>query len=209
MRQRSLQFLATLAALLGLMAAPPARAVVPMLTPQPASARGPMPHTLEDPAVQAKWSAAQHRLYDRVWAEEQSAHDWRLLARGTNVELRYDANSLHRDGDDVYVLQSSQVLNPRGSDFLARTFQYHGPNRVHALINDLEFDCVAPREQMFAQWLDDPVGDIVQLRHGPGRWQPLSATFRGMRSRFCLAEGLPATTLASELAAWHQISPSR
>ncbi len=123
--------------------------------------------------------------------------------------LRNDADSLRRNGDDVEGLQSSRVLNRRGSDFLARTFRYVGPGRVRGLINDIEFDCAAPRGRTRAQWLDDSAGDILQLRHGHGRWLATSAHFGAIRRQFCAAEGLPATTLDSESAAWHGICAGR
>ena len=205
--------LATLAVLAGLaapaQAADPVHAVAPPQPPNTSALGLPEPHTLADPGVQATWSASQHRLYDHAVADEHAPHDWRLIARGTNVVLRYDANSLHRDGDDVEVLQTSQVLNPRGSAFLAHTFQYAGTGQVHALINDIEFDCAAPRQKMLAQWLDDSAGDILQLRYGSKRWGPLGVHFATMRIQFCAAAGRPATTLASELAAWHKASAAR
>lgn len=210
---RTLATLALLAALPGLaapaQAADPVHAVAPPQPPGTSALGLPGPHTLADPAVQAAWTPAQHRLYRHAVADDHAPHDWRLIARGTNVVLRYDANSLHRDGDDVQVLQTSQVLNPRGSAFLARTFQYAGTGQVHALINDIEFDCAAPRQKMLAQWLDDSAGDILQLRYGSKRWGPLSADFADMRLKFCAAAGRPATTLASELAAWHKTSAGR
>ena len=210
---RTLATLALLAALPGLaahaQAADPVHAVAPPQPPGTSALGLPGPHTLTDPAIQAAWTPAQHRLYDHAVADDHAPHDWRLIARGTNVVLRYDANSLHRDGNDVQVLQTSQVLNPRGSAFLAHTFQYAGTGQVHALINDIEFDCAAPRQKMLAQWLDDNAGDILQLRYGSKRWGPSSGDFADMRLKFCAAAGRPATTLARELAAWHKTSAGR
>ena len=210
---RTLATLALLAALPGLaalaQAADPIHAVAPPQPPNTSALGLPGPHTLADPTVQAGWTAAQHRLYDHAVADDHAPHDWRLIARGTNVVLRYDANSLHRDGDDVEVLQTSQVLNPRGPAFLAHTFQYAGTGQVQALINDIEFDCAAPRGKMLAQWLEDSAGDILQLRHSSKRWGPLSADFADMGLKFCAAAGRPATTLASEVAAWRKTSIGR
>ena len=189
---RSMLRLATLLALMR---------VLTVTTPSYA-AELPGPHTLEDPAIQAQWSPAAHRAYNRARADAAAPHDWKLIARGTNVVLQYDADSLRRRGDDVEVLQTSQALNPRGWDFLEGHLEYRGVTRVQAMINDIEFDCVAPREQLRVQWLEDPAGNMLRVMDGPGRWLPLTSDFAAMRGRFCNLEGLPGTTPASEVTAF-------
>ncbi len=140
---------------------------------------------LGDPAIQATWTPLQRLAYVATKDAASAPHDWQPLDRGTNVVLRYDRNSLLRQGDVVSVLQDSSALNEQGSAFLAHTFLYRGTAQVHAMYNYLEFDCTIPRGRVLGQWLEDADGRIIKVMSGFVDWKPLPNGFVSMRAKIC------------------------